>query len=170
MRRMRWLGLLLCWFAGTAARAQDVPLEYQVKAVYLFNFVKSTEWPPEAATGPIHICVAGKNPFGTALSEAVQNELVNGRPLEARQISEPDPGCHVVFIPESADARPFLQAVRDMPTLTVGESADFLERGGIIRFIEDRGRVRFQIDAEAAKRSALRISAHLLNLSRTAQG
>jgi hypothetical protein len=61
---------------------------------------------------------------------------------------------------------PYLDAARGMPTLTVGESEDFLQRGGIIRFFGEAGSVRFQIDSGAAKRAELRISSHLLNLSR----
>lgn len=166
--RLRPLGFLVLWMlAGATARTQSVPLEYQVKAVYLFNFVKAVEWPSAAADGPIIVCVAGENPFGDALAQALQNEQVNGRPLEARQIQAPQEGCDVIFVPESADAAPFLRAAQDMPTLTVGETPDFLERGGIIQFIRERGRVRFQIDAAAARRADLRISSRLLNLSRS---
>jgi len=51
-------------------------------------------------------------------------------------------------------------------TLTVGETPDFLAQGGIINFILEGGKVRFQIDSKAAERADLRISSHLLRLAR----
>jgi hypothetical protein len=158
--------------AGSAVSlfANEVSLEYQVKAVYLFNFAKFVEWPPEAQSGPLTICVAGVNPFGDVLDETLRGETVNNRPLVARVIRGPEPGCHVVFVPQGVATAGFLQAARGTPTLSVGETADFLTQGGIINFILEAGKVRFQIAAKAAERAELRISSHLLRLARNSEG
>jgi hypothetical protein len=154
----------------TDARPQTVPLEYQVKAVYLFNFVKYVTWPPPARKRPITICIAERNPFGEALKETLRQEVVHQRPLEARLIAKPEPGCDVVFVPRDSTAKPYLEAARRSATLTVGEQADFLQQGGIINFIIEEGSVRFEIDPEAAERAHLRISSHLLRLGRGDRG
>jgi len=70
--------------SGVCFQAREVSLEYQVKAVYLFNFAKFIEWPAEAPPGPITICVASENPFGDVLEETLRGEMVNGRPLAIR--------------------------------------------------------------------------------------
>ena len=127
-------------------RAAEVSLEYQVKATYLFNFVKFVEWPPAAAAGPLTICVAERNPFGDSLREAIQGEKIGGRPLETRVVNQPDSSCDVVFVPRGTAAGRYLEASRDSATLTVGEDAGFLTKGGIINFIVERGNVRFEID------------------------
>jgi len=168
--------LFFAWFAVLALTtgaglpvnplAKEVSLEYQVKAVYLFNFAKFVEWPADAQSGPLMICVAGQNPFGDVLDETLRGETVNSRPLAARVISGPEPGCHVIFVPRGAATTAFLRAARGAPTLTVGETPDFLAQGGIINFILEGGKVRFQIDAKAAERAELRISSHLLRLAR----
>jgi uncharacterized protein DUF4154 len=149
-------------------QAREVPLEYQVKAVYLFNFAKFVEWPAEAQNGPLTICVAGQNPFDDVLNETLRGETVNNRPLVSRVIAAPDSGCHIVFVPQGAASSPYLQAARSAPILTVGESHDFISHGGIVNFIIEAGKVRFQIDSKAADRADLRISSHLLRLARTA--
>lgn len=146
--------------------AQDVPLEYQVKAAYLFNFVKFVDWRPGRGNSAIAICVAGRNPFGDVLTETIRGETVNGRPLQTRVILEPDPACNVLFVPEGAAASAYLRTARGMPVLTVGESKDFIEQGGIIQFFLDQGKVRFEIDADAAERADLHISSRLLRLGR----
>jgi hypothetical protein len=163
------LSVGVVWFlSGAGFHAKEVSLEYQVKAVYLFNFAKFIEWPAEAPSGPITICIAGQNPFGDVLEETLRGEVVNGRPLAMRVISGPEPGCHVVFVPQGAAPATYLRAAKGSPTLTVGETPDFLSQGGIISFILEAGKVRFQIDSKAAERAELRISSHLLRLARTA--
>ena len=161
------LSIGVLWvLSGVRFQATEVSLEYQVKAVYLFNFAKFIEWPAEAPPGPITICVASQNPFGDVLEETLRGEMVNGRPLAMRVIPGPEPGCHVVFVPQGAATATYLRAVEGSPTLTVGETPDFLSQGGIISFILEGGKVRFQIDSKAAERADLRISSHLLRLAR----
>jgi hypothetical protein len=166
---LRVLALLLATMpAAVPASAQEIPLEYRIKAAYLYNFVKFVEWPARASTGPIVICVGGKNPFGDVLAETLRGETVNGRSLQARVILEPDPGCHVLFVPEGANAGAYLRAAKGTPTLTVGEAPDYLDQGGIIRFFVEEGNVRFEIDSDAALQHELTISSRLLRLGRRA--
>jgi hypothetical protein len=167
----RALAALVATLLGVVdVRAAEVSLEYQVKATYLFNFVKFVEWPADAGVGPLTICVAERNPFGDSLREAIQGEKIGGRSLETRVVNQPDSSCDVVFVPRGTTAGRYLEAFRDSATLTVGEDAGFLTKGGIINFIVERGNVRFEIDPSAAKRADLRISSHLLRLSRAATG
>lgn len=158
--------LLGACLASAPVRAQEVPLEYQVKAVYLFNFVKFVRWPTREAGKPLTICVAERNPFGDSLQEALRGELVEEREVKARVIRQPEADCDVLFIPSSVDPKPYLAAARGSSTLTVGEEPNFLARGGIVNFIHEAGSVRFEIDAAAAARAELRVSSHLLRLAR----
>jgi hypothetical protein len=160
------LALLAGLLAMGVAESQEVSFEYQVKAVYLFNFVKFIKWPSSTERGPITICVAERNPFGAALQDALRDEVIDGRPLEARVIREPETGCEVVFVPRNTGARPYIKASRGSPTLVVGEESGFLGQGGMINFILEAGSVRFEIDATAAEHAELRISSHLLRLAR----
>lgn len=152
--------------AGTlSAAAQDVPLEYRVKAAYLYNFLKFIDW-PVSLPGPFTICVAARNPFGDILADTARGERVGGRPIVAKVVTEPDAGCHVVFVPRGAAAAPYVRGARG--TLTVGETPDFLAQGGTIVFVQEGGNVRFQISDDAATRAGLQISSRLLRLSRDA--
>ena len=150
-------------------RAQVVSDEYRVKAAYLYNFFKYVEWSAAAPQqGPMTICVAGRNPFGDALDQTLANETINGRPLVARTILEPEMNCHMVFVPDGAAAQAYLRAASGTPTLTVGERHDFIAQGGIISFYEAGGNIRFTINPMAAERAGLRISARLLELAQIA--
>lgn len=148
--------------------AQDVSLEYQVKAAYLFNFTKFVQWPQGAmrAGVPFTICVARRNPFGKALSTTIDGETVGGIGLEWRLVRNGLNACRILFVPRGVRAESYLRRLGDAPVLTVGESPDFLERGGIINFVLESGRVRFEISQSAAARVQLGISSRLLQLAR----
>jgi hypothetical protein len=160
----RHLALILLLAAATA-QAQEVSIEYKVKAAFLYNFTKFVEWPGSTQPGPLTICVAGRNPLGQELEATVKDVTVGGRAVAARVILEPEPGCHVVFIPRGVSGA-YLRSTRGQPVLTVGESGDFIDQGGIVRFYVEGGKVRFAISPEAADRSQLRVSARLLQLAR----
>ena len=169
VRRFRLVIALL--LATLPVVAQEVSLEYQVKATYLYNFAKYVQWPAAARTGPLNFCIAGRNPFGPVLEDTIRNEVVDGRSLTTRTILEPEPGCHVLFVPDGPAVGAYLNAARGTPTLTVGESSDFLARGGIISFVSDGGKyVRFAINTEAAEQAQLQVSARLLQLAVNMRG
>lgn len=167
--------LALASAAGSVAEA-PVADEYAVKAAFLFNFVKFVEWPAETFKGPgdpIAICVLGQNPFGTALETLVRNKTVADRAFVVREVSNaPDAlQCQIIFVSasEQGRVRSILQQLRSHSILTVGEADDFTASGGIIKFKLKGGRVRIEIDPDAAERAKLRISSKLLSLAEIAR-
>jgi hypothetical protein len=157
-------------FAATSS-AQDVPLEYRVKAAYLLNFTRFVEWPAAAFQGnaPFNICVARMNPFGPVLGATLSGETAAGRTLTPRIVQDDPMSCQVLFVPRGVAAAGYLRRVRMAPVLTVGESPNFTRQGGIVNFVLEDGKVRFEINQEAATRSQLTISSRLLKLAKLAQ-
>jgi hypothetical protein len=150
---------------------QDRPVEYQVKAAFLYNFAKFIEWPNRAfpaRDSAFTICLAD-DPFHGAVERAIQGETWNDRSLVVKQIDSGSdvPGCQVVYISQSATQKgmEILMAAANGPILTVGERADFIAAGGIIRFTESGRRIRFEINPDAADRASLRVSSRLLRLA-----
>lgn len=167
-----FVGLIMAGGQARGATAED--LEYQVKAAFLYNFAKFVEWPAGAFEGPtdsLVLCVVGDDPFGESLDTVVRGETLNGRPLvvhRTRDVYEIR-DCHVVFVPRSERGRQerLLEDLRNRGILTVGEADGFLTGGGIIRFVLEQNRVRFDINLQAAESSGLRLSSKLLRLART---
>lgn len=147
----------------------EAPTEYQVKAVFLFNFAQFVEWPSAAfadARAPLVIGVVGEDPFGPYLDEVIRGETVRGRSLSVRryQGSEELGGCHILFISSSESARlaQILASLGDRPILTVGDTEGYAMRGVMIRLISAQNRIRMRINANAAKTAGLTISSKLL--------
>ena len=161
------IGLL---FAGTVL-AQTVG-EYQVKAAFLYNFAKFAEWPEQTFKtdrDPMRICVLGENPFGSALAEAVSGKTVLGRAFVVADISDARQtgDCQIVFISSSERKRlrSILQEMRPTGILTVSEMEGFAAKGGMVNFKLDDGRVRLEINVEAAGQAQIHISSKVLSLA-----
>lgn len=172
---MRRLPILACFLAlalSAAAQSAHAP-EDEVKAAFLYNFAKFVDWPTQAfanSSTPIRFCVLGDDRFGETVSNTLQEKSVSGRPVVNSRLQSPAQArpCHVLFVsPENPEALKLaLEAIRGLPVLTVSESADFLRLGGMINFVLEEGRVRFEINLEAAERHHLKLSSKLLAVAR----
>jgi hypothetical protein len=165
------LALLLAT-SGGALRSAPVTSEYRIKAVFLYNFVQFTDWPSTAfadASAPIVIGILGDDPFGAALDETVAGEIIHDRKLAVRRSRKLDElkDVQLLFVSTSEEKHvdDIVAALQSKPVLLVGESEGFAMRGGIIRFFLADHKVRFAINAAAAKRRGLRLSAQLLKLA-----
>jgi hypothetical protein len=156
--------LVLTLLAPVLDGAQPATFEYELKAAFLVNFLKYVEWPTRD-TGDLVVCVAGQNPFGTSIDRLAAGERIGSRAIRVRVILEPDPPCHAVFIPRTANRAAYLRAVADTPTLTIGETPGFLDEGGMINFVQDGARLTFEINVDAARRANLAVSSRLLRLA-----
>jgi len=153
--------------------SSPVSKEYQIKAAFLFNFAQFVEWPSTAfenADTPICIGILGADPFGSALDETVRGETVRKRKLIVlrSQRLEDLKNCHMIFISKSEESRlqKILEEIQSKSVLTVSETPDFANRGGILNFYLDGNKVRFEINPAVAQRKNLKLSSELLNLGK----
>jgi hypothetical protein len=154
------------------------PLEYQVKAAFLYQFLSFVEWPvpPTPAPDALVIGVLGETPLTPALqpvtARSVRGRALAVRPLRGLQELRDGGPVHVLFVAASEKERlsGILRALRGASILTVGEVDGFARLGGIINFVIVDGRVAFEINERAAEDAHLRISSKLLRLARIVEG
>ncbi|HEY3221672.1 MAG TPA: YfiR family protein [Gemmatimonadales bacterium] len=148
--------------------------EYQVKAVFLFNFVQFVDWPSPAVSDsqrppPLLIGILGTDPFGPFLEEAVRGERLGARPIQLRRYRAiADIGeCNVLFISRSENERvpEILSVLKNRPVLTVSDGDAFADHGGMIQFVTDKNRIRLRINLEAAQAANVTISSKLLRVA-----
>jgi len=151
--------------------------EYQVKAGFLFNFAKFTEWPAEAfaARDPrLILCIIGKDPFGGGVLAALESRTIGNREFHTRRGVALDDlgGCQVVFIAgsEERNLAAILRAASIRPILTVSDIDGFVEAGGMIGLMAVDERIQFDVNLGACQRAALRPSSQMLKLARQVIG
>jgi len=174
-RASLFLGLSLTWLllCSGDGRTQDAPpTEYQIKAAFLFNFARFVQWPPKAfagATSPMIVGVLGENPFHDDLELTLRDKTVDDHPLVVKKLDSPTEAtnCHILFISTSEKARlpKIINGLKGASVLTVGETDQFTENGGMINFVLQGSKIRFQINNDAAASAGLKISSKLLALA-----
>lgn len=152
---------------------QDVEAnEYQIKAAYLLNFPNFVDWPGTTNNGsqsPVRLCLLGSDPLGSALSRMMADRLSRGRSLLLRRVSRTDAvsDCQILYIgpSESKYIPQILDSLHNVSALTVGETDQFAEQGGMIQLVMEDNRIRFKINPSAASQAGIRISSKLLALA-----
>ena len=171
--------LILCLLQngeGSAAeRGARSTGEYQVKAAFVYNFIKFVAWPSgePSADGVMRLCILGELP-DAAPFDVLQGKDVMGKRVHLVHLSEPQEArsCQVLFLSSSLSGRlpETLELVKGLPVLTVGDTDGYAKRGVMINMYLENRRVRFEINAEMAGLAGLRINTKLLSLAGAVHG
>lgn len=164
------LSLLQCY-------AQSKPSEYDVKAVYLFNFGKFLRLSSESSSSvpdDFDICVLDNEPLSASLDRIAANEQINGRPVRTLRIHAASEArkCAIAFL-EANDASHLdkdITALAGSDVLTVSDFGGFLDHGGMIQFLLLKNRVRFAVNLSAVQNTHLILSSELLKVASTVLG
>jgi hypothetical protein len=171
---MRWplhlVVLIATAFASSAtALPQASPLE--LRAAFIFNFAKFTEWPPAvvADDAPISLCVIDDEDAFDTFRRVVKGRSVGTHGLTVRLLRLEDDlrACQVVYAPQldASRAADLLARLGDAPVLTISDYAQFARCGGVANFIVENGLMRFAINVDSAQRARLRVSSRLLTVA-----
>lgn len=177
-RRFRILPAFALAYAMAAlcglAQDRPKPTEYQLKAQYLTDFGRFIKkWgnrTQPSAEEPFDLCVLGQDPFGASLDTAIKGEEITGAPVVAKRIARAQDatGCRILFISssEANQLAGILGALGTSPVLTVADIPDFVKHGGMVEFVLDGNRVKFEINLASAQRAGLNLSSELLKVAR----
>jgi hypothetical protein len=157
--------------SSPGAAAEEQAEEYAVKAAFLYNFARFTEWPASAFPGndsPIVVCILGDDPFGSAI-DFLRDKTINGRRvvLKREKNAERLEPCQVLFVSRSKEdeLEEILSAASGWCVLTVSDMERFAHKGGGIGFVREGNKVRFEVNPETTKKAGLGLSSKLLSLA-----
>jgi hypothetical protein len=165
------LALCAAGFAMPRAAAQADGVEFAVKATYLYKFAPFVEWPASAFASPADpfvLCLAGTDRVTELAEEAARGQVVDRRPIVVRHLATvtAETRCHILYVAlRGAAAVAALERVRGTPVLTVTDAARDPRAQGIVNFVIEGNRVRFEIDLGAAAENHLVVSSKLAALA-----
>ena len=160
-RIVRLLALGACWgltLGGGRTRAESLEApEYDLKAGYIAKFPDFVKWP--AGAGAVTVGVLGEDPFGASLDAVIK--VKRSKRLDDLK------GCQIIFISKSerGNVPGIVAALAGTGIMTVSDMEGFVKMGGVLGFVTDGGKVRFEINQAAAKRAGVEISSRLLKLA-----
>jgi len=171
-----WLvAVAVAWVlvAVPCLRAQSVkPTDYDVKAAYLYNFGHFVEWPANVASAQnesFTVCVLGQDPFGPVLDTTLAGETIAGKRVAAKRIStlEESGNCQILFLSSAEEARlsTIIKALSKQAVLTVSDMPEFSQHGGMIQFVPEGKKVRFEVNLAAVQHAGLTLSSELLKVA-----
>jgi hypothetical protein len=144
----------------------------ELKAAFLFNFVRFAEWPRDALTanGPLVVCLMDETGVGTALQQLVKGRTAGSREVEVRLVRRDGDfaACNVAYLSgvDAKRADELVSHVKDSAVLTVSDDERFADRGGIANFFVEHGNMGFAVNVVALQHAKLQLSAKLLALAR----
>lgn len=160
------LSLLLAFAHAQAWAAGE--LEAKIKAAYVFHVLKFVDW-PQAGSEPLRLCVAGTDAVGQLLAE-LAGKQIKDRSLRVDMDPGTDlAGCNALYIGRSERRWHDILGRLRGSVLTISDVDGFASAGGIVGFFSDNGRIKLDINPDAARQANLKISAKLLELARTVQ-
>jgi hypothetical protein len=152
------------------AAGQDVT-EPALKAAYIYNFAKFTEWSADIpAADPLVMCVLGDTAVSEALQRAVVGRVVVGHRIVTMTVvaAAPKRACHVLYVAgvTASQAGEMVADLQDSPVLTISDIDGFTKVGGIAQLFFEHGQLRFRINLASTKRARIQISSRLLIMAR----
>jgi hypothetical protein len=146
--------------------------ELERRASFLLNFAFFIQWPASAfdsASAPLRYCVFGNPELSSSLKQAIAGEQVAGRPLQLASVQQQTSWrrCHVLYLDQrtTPSMSRVLAEVEGAPVLTVSDTQDLLQAGGMVSLVREDERLHALINREAATRVGIQISSKLLRLS-----
>jgi preprotein translocase subunit Sec61beta len=169
---MKYVCFCIVVFLGNHDLFGQLPGEYQLKAVFLYNFSHFVSWPEDSfkdADSPFVIGILGENVFENHLEATVDGEKVDGHPIVVKYFKTPEEigSCHILFISRSysSSLHKIIPALKNRQTLTIGDADNFTKSKGMIRFYNSDNKVRLEINPQAIDAAGLEVSSKLLNLA-----
>jgi hypothetical protein len=168
--KTRWaIGLIVACCVAAMTRG-DVPhTSAELKAAYLFNFTTFVQWPSNALPDdqPFRVAICGAPEVADALERLSAGEKVHGHRVEVVRVPRNGEAmdCQMIYLAPAAEPFAGLAQLRNKPVLTAGDDERFEARGGIVRFVGERNRVRLRINLAEAERCGLHISSQLLRIA-----
>ena len=171
------LTLLACLAAGAVrAQAGGAPRDSAVKAAFLYKFGSFVDWPAATFRGPsepLVIGVLGEEAVAEELEQLAAGRSIEGRPLRIRTLRDGEAAgpIHILFVGAlRAQRMRDLLATTPGPVLVVTQQDGALQAGGVINFVVDGARIRFDASLASAEARDLKLSARLLAVARHVEG
>jgi len=169
MKRAHYI--LVFIFLSMFVQNSQAQLEKYQK-IFIVNFIRYIEWPGLENQLSFKIAILGENhPLTPELIEAVKNFKISGKPVEVVEFNSMDDftACHILFVPTNriGNLRKASKTLAGISVLIVTEMNGFSPKESVINImVEDNGKMVFTLNQKEAKERSLKVSRHLIDMSK----
>jgi hypothetical protein len=158
--------------AGNARAFASDSKESMVKAAFIYNFVKFVEWPNGkkiSQQANINICTLGESGVNNTskVFQAASTDTLRLSLAPQKSWKSAPKDCHILFISgsEAGQMAQILSGLKLQPVLTVSDSENFVEQGGMIGFVVNDNKIKITVNTKAVTDAGLRVDAQLLEIA-----
>jgi hypothetical protein len=168
MKIKRLIFLLVLQVFAVTATAQSQEQEFNLKAVFIYNFTKYIEWESDPNSSEFIIGIVGYSGIDKPISEISKLYLAKNKRIVIRHFIRPEEigTCHILFIPKGCPYS--LSSVLDRVgkgTLTVSEESGYAKQGTAFNFFVSNEKIKFEANLKAIYAAGLKAGAQLLKLA-----
>lgn len=153
--------------ATSGALAQQE--SYKLHPVYIYNFIKYSQWPQGMPSADVVIGVLGNSSITNELAKMAQGKMVGNQKIAIKQFAHAKDlaGCHIVFVAKQSreSLSSILNQLSRQPTLVITEKEGMAKAGSCINFVFVDDKLKYQINESAVKKSSVKVSAEIIKLS-----
>ena len=138
-------------------------------SLFIYNFSKYIKWPENAPSDKFVIGVLGSSQMVKTLEATSANKKINGADIVVRQLNSPTDiqDCHILYVSqnESNKISQVTSSTGKNPVLIVTDKPGMAQKGAVINFIEQDGKIRFELNQSDAESRGLKVSGSLISLA-----
>lgn len=163
MRKKSWMILIVLISFSSSVYCQSE----KFKALFMYNFTKYLEWPPEKKSGDFIIGVYGNSPIIVELEQISQKKRVGSQKIVVKKISDATEllNCNIVYVPENRSSK--FTEVKDNCS---GKGVVFItDKPGLgsssgINYVLVNGKQNFEISKGNLDAQGIKVNSALLSL------
>ena len=156
---------------SSIAHLQNRPTIEELKAVFVYNFLKFAEWPEEKENKHLNLCIIGKTPISEYI-KSLNKKRIQDKEIKVFEIKETEIKnilqCQAIFLGEISEQnkKKILSKLKNKAILSISDQKEFVKQGGIIELLQEGNKLRFKVNFSLAQKSNLKISSRLLRLAK----
>lgn len=156
--------------APARSKAASMPknVEYEKKALYVYNLPNYVFWPRGIKTDKFLVGIMGESALKSALASNLYGKKINDLPAIVEPYS-PASGkfYHMIFVAESKQKEFYKlkKELKDQAVLLITENAYLEKAGAHICFYIDGDKVRFKVNKKGIEKCGMNVSEQLIKFS-----
>ena len=169
MKKFNIIFIILLFSSLTSSKIYSQEIKF--KAIFIYNFTKHFEWPPNARTGDFVIGIVGKSQLYDKLTQMATGRKVGNQPIVVKKFRSTKDltQCHILFISEFNSGTNSMNTTKSkigkFPTLIVTEKEGMAYKNAAINFIIKDQKMQFEMNKSNISKCGLKVSKYLQNLA-----
>ena len=141
----------------------------QAEAIFIYNFTRLIEWPPDYKKGGFVIGIYGSTDVFNEIQHFVKGKTVGSQPISVVKYNNVENigRCHILFVAfgKTKELPAIINQIGNNKTLVVGEKTGILNEGAAINFMVIDDKLKFELKAGNASKYGLKVLSSLEKLA-----